>query len=254
VSLAGRAVVVTRPSAAAGGLAALIERAGGRAILFPAIEIVEVAHPAPARDFDAVVFVSPTAVAMGADWVHAGATTLAVGRGTRAELARRGARDALAPESGADSEALLGLPQLADVRGKLIAIVRGEGGRALLGETLAARGARVEYVECYRRVRPAADASPLLSAWRSGGIDAVTVNSAEALDNLVAMLGAEGARRLRETPLFVPHPRVAERARREGIREVLTAGPSDGEVLERLVAYFSDDREPEPAPGAASGA
>lgn len=244
MSLAGRGVLVTRPSAAAHRLAALVERAGGSAIVFPAIEILDLPHPAPARPYDAVVFVSPTAVARGADWVSAGAIALAVGQGTRAELVKRGARNVLAPASGADSEALLALPQLQEVRGKRIAIVRGEGGRALLGDTLLARGAGVEYVECYRRARPQADVSPLLSAWQAGRIHAVTMHSAEALDNLLALLGTGGARRLRETPVFVPHARVAERAAGAGITEVLTAGPSDGEMLERLVAYFSNDREP----------
>src|SRR5258705_526363 len=81
--------------------------------------------------------------------------------------------------------------------------------------TLTERGAQVEYAECYRRVRPQADAAPLLAEWQRGAVDAVTVFSVAALENLVAMLGA-GARRLEATPVFVPHPRVAEAARRHG--------------------------------------
>jgi uroporphyrinogen-III synthase len=238
VSLAGRGIVVTRPAGLAGGLARMIEQAGGRAILFPAVEIDPLPHPGPGESFDAVVFVSPTAVAMGAAWIGAAPLVLAVGQGTRAELARRGAANAIAPATGADSEALLALPELAEVRGKRIAIVRGAGGRELLGEALRSRGAQVRHVECYRRVPPRDDPARLTAAWDAGQVDAVTVSSGAALENFHAIVGE----RLRDTPLFVSHPRVAAQAARAGLREVLLAGPSDGEMLERLVAFFSDER------------
>ncbi|HZM33217.1 MAG TPA: uroporphyrinogen-III synthase [Burkholderiales bacterium] len=241
MSLAGRGIVVTRPARLAGGLAGLIERAGGRAIVFPAIEIEGLAATGPAGPVDDVIFVSPSAVEMGAAWIGAGERTFALGQGTRAALASRGCADALAPAAGADSEALLALPALAEVRARRIVIVRGEGGRELLGDALAARGAEIRYVQCYRRVPPRADAAALIAAWDAGRIDAVTVNSSAALENLIALLGE----RLRAAPLFVPHPRVAEQAAAAGVREVLLAGPSDGEMLERLVAYFSRERAPD---------
>ena len=230
---------MTRPARLAGALAEMIERAGGRAIRFPAIEIEPLPARGPAGAFHDVIFVSPSAVEKGAAWIGAGERTFALGQGTRAALAKAGAADALAPAAGADSEALLALPELAQVRGRRIAIVRGEGGRELLGEELSARGAQVRYVECYRRAPPRADAAPLIAAWDAGAVDAVTVSSGAALENLVALFG----QRLREAPLFVPHARVAEQAAAAGVREVLLAGPSDSEMLERLVAYFSDERE-----------
>jgi MFS superfamily sulfate permease-like transporter len=80
---------------------------------------------------------------------------------------------------GQDSEALLALPQLEQVAGKRIAIFRGVGGRTLLADTLRSRGATVDYVECYRRRRPDADAGPLLQRWAD--VSAVTIASAETL-------------------------------------------------------------------------
>ena len=238
MSLAGRGVLVTRPRELAPGLAKRVAAAGGRAILFPAIEIEPLPQAGPAGRYDVVVFVSPSAVRHGARWIGAGHKTLAVGAGTAHEIRKYG-QDVIFPASGADSEALLDLPELAQLSGQQVLIVRGQGGRSLLGDTLRERGARVEYAECYRRVRPRADAAPLLAAW----VDAVTVNSGEALQNLVALLGAEGRERLPETPLFVPHRRVAQQAESAGLRKVLIAGPGDDEMIERLVAYFSDDRE-----------
>jgi len=238
MSLAGRAVLVTRPRELAPGLAKRVEDAGGRAIVFPAIEIEPLPQSGAVGRYDMVVFVSPSAVRHGSRWLGAGHKTLAVGAGTAHEI-RKYRQDVIFPAAGADSEALLALPELAQLAGRQVLIVRGQGGRSLLGDTLRERGARVEYAECYRRVRPQADAAPLLAAW----VDAVTVNSGEALQNLFALLGAAGQQRLRETPLFVPHARVAAQAASAGVREVVAAGPGDDEMLERLVAYFSDGRE-----------
>ena len=99
------------------------------------------------------------------------------------------------------------------IAGSSAAVFRGDGGRELLGDTLRARGAAVEYVACYRRALPSADPAPLLEAWRDGRIDALTVTSSEGLRNLCTLLGADGRALLQATPLFVPHPRIGDAAR-----------------------------------------
>ena len=237
--LAGKRIVVTRPRELAQGLAALIAQAGGEPLLFPTIEIRDVEDPAAARallarlhEFDLAVFVSPSAVrkafelAAGREW-PARLHVAAVGAGTRRELESRGLREVIAPAGRADSEALLALPEIAGVR--RVAIFRGAGGREWLGEALAARGARVEYAECYRREQPPAAPPP------AGRVDAFCVSSGEALRNLVSLLGRE---RVAQAPVFVPHERVAAAARELGLREPVLAGPSDAEMLAALVAYF----------------
>lgn len=240
--LRGRAILVTRPRAQAAGLARLIEQAGGRAHLFPAIEIDDLAPP-PAlgnlQSFDLAIFISPTAaskvMARLSTWPRA-LRAAAIGSGTRRELERHGVADVISPREGADSEALLKEPELEQVAGKRIVIFRGEGGRELLGDTLRSRGARVDIAACYRRSRPRPSAMPKLEE-----LDAVTVSSAEGLANLFELLDPA---LLRSKPLFVPHPRIAEEARARGVRQVVTAGSSDEQMLERLVAYFrSHDRE-----------
>jgi uroporphyrinogen-III synthase len=244
--------VITRPAEQAGRLAALVEAAGGRALLYPAIGIENPADPAPAlralgalESFDLAVFVSPTAVrrafAMmpkGRSWPGA-LRAAAVGPGSARELERHGVRGTLVPQSGADSEGLLAEPEMARLSGRRVLILRGEGGRELLGDTLKGRGAQVEYAECYRRVRPLTDIGPLLAAWEEAAVHAVAVSSAAGLGNLFAMLGERGAAQLRQTPVFAAHERVAEAARRRGVMEVVLAGTGDEETLERLVAYFS---------------
>jgi uroporphyrinogen-III synthase len=245
--LAGRGILVTRPLERSAGLAALIESAGGVAHVYPAMRIEALPDEAAARerlarlrDYQLVIFVSPTAVerafAMLSAW-PAGVHAAAVGASTRDELASRGVADVLAPDTGADSEALLARPELSDMTGRRVLIVRGVGGRPLLGETLQARGARVDYAECYRRAAPAAPSPELIAAWSQGRIDAVTASSASGVAHLFEAFMSQ-AEQLQRTPLFVPHERVAQAAKRCGARQVLVAGPTDGEVVSRLVAYF----------------
>jgi len=246
---------VTRPRAQGAGLVTMIEAAGGRAIFFPTLEIRAPADAGKLRAlldrldaFDLAIFISPNAVRTalaalearrgGRPW-PAPLRVAAVGEGTRRALAQRGFTQVLAPEGRADSEALLDLPELARVAGKNMVIFRGEGGRALLADTLRARGAQVENAECYRRAQPEADAGALLAAWEAGGVQAVTVSSGEGLDNLCAMIGERGLARLRATPLFVPHARIAGQAARLGLGPAHVAGPGDREMLAALVAYFS---------------
>jgi uroporphyrinogen-III synthase len=235
VALEGKRILVTRPRELAGNLAALIREAGGEPVLYPAIEIREPADPAAARaalaragEFELAVFVSPSAVRM-AFALHAGPwprRVAAVGEGTRRALEERGFAQVIAPAGRADSEALLEMPAMA--RWASVLLARGAGGRELIGETLAARGARVEVAECYRRVRPGAPPP-------AGRLDAICANSSEALENLAALLGRE---RLAAARLCVAHERIARLARERGLGEALLAGPGDAGMLAALVAYF----------------
>ena len=250
--LARRRVLVTRPREQATGLAALILEAGGEPILFPAIEIASPADPNSffgmadrLERFDLAIFISPTAVQKAFELLqarHPGRRwpdhlrVAAIGGGSGRELERQGFTAVLVPPGEADSEALLASPELGEVHGKSIVVFRGEGGRELLGDTLAARGARVEYAECYRRVRPAVAATQ--PAWARDALDAVTVSSAEGLANLDALLRAWRRDWLHESPLFVPHARVAAQAARLGARETIVAGAGDSETARALIAYF----------------
>lgn len=247
--LAGRTVLVTRPRQQAAGLVQAIHAAGGAAFAFPALVIEAVtlaalgASLATLGDADIILFISPNAAQFGmaaiqtAGHLPPAAQIFAVGPGTAQALQAQGVSGVITP-SGQDSEALLALPQLQVVDGRRVVIVRGVGGNALLAETLIARGADVNFLECYRRCRPRADAVPLLACWQSGGIDAVTVTSAETLHNLATLLGEAGAPLLANTPLFAPHEKIAEAARRFGILHVIATRGGDAGLIDGLNNWF----------------
>ncbi len=238
--LGGKGVLVTRPAAQAAGLCHLIEQAGGRAIPFPTIEILPSAHPEPARGrlaepWDLLIFVSRNAVEQAlpllpATRLPSGPELAAVGAATAKALAEAGRPPDLVPSAGYDSESLLALPRLADMRGRRVLIVRGEGGRPLLGDTLAARGAEIAYAEVYRRTLPRADTASLLTRW-DRDVQLVTATSGEVLDNLCALLGEEGRGLLLATPLAVVSGRTASAAKALGFLRVEIAERATDEDL-----------------------
>jgi uroporphyrinogen-III synthase len=255
--LAGRGILVTRPARQAGGFAQKISALGGTPVIFPAIVILPPADPAPLSrltaslpNYDFAIFVSANAVEYGvadiARWPQK-LTALAPGPGTAEALAAVGITRVRIPATTYDSEGMLALPELASVQGKRIVILRGEGGRAQLGATLAARGAHVEYVDCYRRARPASGAAGLHEAFREGRIHAVTITSSEGLDNLWMQGDAATRAAWGRCPTFVPHARIAERARALGLSVVETAGSDAGLIaglLEWAAKIPSTNRPP----------
>ena len=283
--LAGLSIVVTRPREQATNLAQRISQAGGRAILFPLLEVSPVLdsqflHALIARlhEFNLAIFISPNAVRYGMEAIITASKLTSpsqhsshnfvplengtdvgsnaeegndsvlteqyntlpatlkiatVGQGSVRALCDYGVKNVIAPQDRFDSEALLALPELKQITGWRVVIFRGNGGRELLGDTLKARGAKVECVTCYQRARPHQDATLLLAA----NPDAITVTSSEALGYLWDMLDNVAKKRLAAVPLFVPHARIAETAHKLGWSEVVLTDEGDDGLISGLIAW-----------------
>jgi uroporphyrinogen-III synthase len=162
----------------------------------------------------------------------------AVGPGTANALAQFGI-DCLLPESRFDSEGLLARPELQTtaVQGQSVLLLRGDGGRELLADTLTQRGANVEAIACYARHAPANLAAPFRATWLTGTLDGILISSSEGLDNLLAGTSAAEHDKLFLTPLFVPHPRIAEKAKSAGFLNVILTPPAEAGMLAGLLAY-----------------
>ena len=261
--LSGLKIAVTRPRDQAARLARRIEQAGGIPLLFPLLDIAPVQdqqalhkqisrlaqkEPLAAsfeeRQFDLAIFISPNAVQYGmaairaAGEIPASLKIATVGQGSAKALREMGITNVIAPVERFDSEGLLALPELQNVAGWRVLILRGDGGRELLGDTLRARGATVEYAACYRRSKPQQDAAMLLDA----APDALTVTSSEALGYLWQMLDDAQRDRVCAIPLFVPHKRIAELAQQQGWRQVRLTDAGDDGLLFALTAWGSEGR------------
>lgn len=252
MALSGRHVVVTRPAGQAAHFATALSDAGAIPVLFPVLEIRELEDKSALLDaairldsYDLAVFVSPNAIEKALAVIlarrawPAALRVAAIGKSSERELERQGIRDVISPPLRFDSEALLDLPEMVDVAGKRVIVFRGDGGRELLGDTLKARGATVDYLACYRRGKPDLDPAPLLKLWEQGCLDAVTLTSSEGLRNFFDMIGRLGQAWLRKTPAFVPHARIAEQAATLGLARVIATGPGDDGLMDGLVQYFA---------------
>ena len=248
--LAGLGILVTRPAHQAEHLANLIRQAGAEPILFPALEIVDLPDLQPLQklierldEYDLAIFISPNAVNKAMNLIRAKGhlpvklRIAAIGKGSAKVLTLFGVKSVITPQQSFDSEALLDMPALRDVTDQRIVIFRGDGGRELLGDTLTARGAQVEYAECYRRQKPQADNGKLLYLWARNELHAITVTSSEVLRNLFDLVGKLGQQWLKKTPVFVPHIRIAQAAQELGLKQVIVTEAGDENMLASIVAW-----------------
>ncbi|MDE2905885.1 MAG: uroporphyrinogen-III synthase [Acidobacteriota bacterium] len=237
--LAGVRVLVTRPEPAAGRLAEAFAGEGAKVFRVPALAIVPVEDTHSAErlrerlaDVSAVVFTSVNAVegffGLMPDTVRdrLPEEVLAVGRATARALCLRAVAGVRTPSGRSDSEGLLACPQLSArrVAGRLVAVVKGEGGRDLLARELGSRGAEVLEANVYRRRAPERIAQMLGEVRES--IDVVTATSAETLENLLDAAPWTASWLARRTVVTVSE-RVAGVARARNLSQVAVARGAD---------------------------
>jgi len=225
-------VVITRPAGTAGPLARRVRKLGGIPVSVPGLSLraTEDATAVDAAlrralDGDVLVFTSPAAVRFAAAVLPLAtrAIVIAVGRGTARALRTANVPDVCFPETSQNSEGVLGLPELSAVAGKRIALVGAPGGRGLIHEQLALRGALIEDIHVYHRVAPRIDRrhiDPLLKLSRRS---AVLLSSAEALDHLRRALIAPAWRKLVQAVAVVSSDRLREIAMEAGFERVAVA-------------------------------
>lgn len=262
-ALAGRRILITRPAGRADDLSAAIAAAGGTAVHVPMLVVEPLDAQRDAAEWQRaaqnlqrlatyrrVIAISINAVHYGMQWLQqsqgptapsaTGIEWYGIGAATAAEFGRWGIV-ARGGGLGATSEALLALPELQQVRGESILILRGVGGRETLAGVLRERGAEVDYAECYRRTAPRLDDSQR-RLLQQAGFAAVCVNSAETLRNFFdAANSALPSGSYRTTALLVPSERVARQAEELGFERVIVAANAGTEAT--LTALCALTRE-----------
>lgn len=248
-ALTGCNIAITRPVGQAVKLSELISAQGGNPILFPLIAIApltdynefdRVLNELP--EYDWAIFISSNAVqnAMPRLLARFGSIPAklrfaAIGPMTAAALAKFDVHSTLTPQGRFDSESLLALSEMQSVGGKRVMIFRGVGGREVLADTLKARGAHVDFAECYQRVNPQTDRGVLYSLWQNKQLDAVVITSSEAMRHLLDISESGNAPWIKNSLLCVNHMRIAEQPRQLGLKVAVATAPGDEAMLECLI-------------------
>lgn len=134
------------------------------------------------------------------------------------------------------SEVLLQLPELQNIAGKRALILRGNGGRELIGETLTARGADVDFCECYQRSAKHYDGAEEAMRWHSRGVTTVVVTSGEMLQQLWSLIPQWYREHwLLCCRLLVVSERLAHLARELGWQDIKVADNADNDALLRAL-------------------
>lgn len=237
--LSNKTILITRPDGREKQLRQLIEQAGGNVIHYPVIHIqppqeLDIQQLRHIRDqlhsFTMAIFISPTAVEQSRIYFPAlpeHFTIVSIGNKTTQALQKQHLHvDIEASET--NSESLLKDPrfQMPEMEGHRILIFRGQGGRALLGDSLVKRGAQIRYVETYQREIPP---HPPLTDQQISSLSAITISSNEGLDNLITLM--EDPSLLMDIPLVVPSPRAQLLAKQHGFRSIYLAQDATDEAM-----------------------
>lgn len=246
--------LVTRPHPHGTRLCELIQNAGGRAYHFPTIAF------APPKNHDLfidsvrlldqqdwLIFISPQAVSASIDEIKRVKPKLpnhvqiaAVGASTAKALQQAGFTVSAVPSHEWNSESLLALPEFKELTGKKIAVVRGEGGRDYLENTLKAKHARVLSVIAYQRILPQQDPSECIRLLQKKAINIIICTSGEGVQNLKQLLGPKTWPLIKDLPLIVVSERIKSLASLLGFQTIWVAkNASDTAILAQL-EHFND--------------
>ncbi|WP_245183373.1 uroporphyrinogen-III synthase [Legionella israelensis] len=244
--LQGLKVLNTRPLSAAKELSMAIKAAGGIALNCPALLIKPVKTNKlrfiqTLHDIRIAVFISANAVHFGLKQLKerniswpASIEVIAIGKKTAIALRKHHIHVSCQPEIS-DSEHLIQLSILQDIRNQSILLFKGKNGRTLIEQTLTDRGAKLTVAEVYKRGMPPYNKSKIDFIWHDNTIDIILFTSEQAMHNLFKMFGREAYQWLCDKPCLVISERLAKSATRLGIKHILISTPET--VFDTLCHY-----------------
>jgi len=231
LGLKGLRVLNTRPWQQGNSLTQSIQAAGGVCLELPALCIEPTTidwlkHMPDLTRVNQAIFISTNAVHFYFDTLEQQRITwpqtidvIAIGKASALALAEYDIKISQLP-TAADSENLLLLETLQQVKDKIVLLIKGEGGRPIIADTLLARGALLTSLSVYRRGLPEIPATYINSIWQDDQVDIILFTSQQAMHNLFILFG-DALPWLCSKPCVVISKRLAEEASSLGMQTVL---------------------------------
>lgn len=140
----------------------------------------------------------------------------AVGQKSAAYFSVKAEQAVKYPIHSENSEGVLDLPEMQDLTGKHLVILRAENGRELLAQEAVNRGAVVQCIECYRRMPVETNLGEKISLAKRAGINIIVATSGEILTTLMEKTVTEDQVWLMSCRLVVVGQRIATLAKQYG--------------------------------------
>lgn len=234
MNLQGLRVVNTRPRDQGLSLSKAIIDAGGIAIDFPTLAIEPIpdtwlATLPPLEDIEQAIFISSNAIhyffkALAQHQLIWPITikNYVIGNASAETLEKYGIRVDGIPTI-ADSEHLLQLNSLQQIKNQTILLIKGEGGRETIAETLNERGANLISIMTYRRILSQINPQFIHSLWHDDKVDIILFTSQQAMLNMFTIVGEEAHDWLCQVPCLVISERIAQVAVTLGIQTIIVS-------------------------------
>ncbi len=245
-TLNGLRVLNTRPKNQAQALTKSITDAGGIAIECPTIEI-KASNSSWVRSLpdlcnvNQAIFVSANAVhhcftQLRLNHIHwpSQIHVIAIGQGTAKALHESNIQVNDLPDAP-DSEHLLSLNMLQQLRNQTVLLFKGAGGRELIEEGLLKREAKVHTFNVYKRSLPQIRYQFINSLWRDDLVDIILLTSEQSIRNLFRMFDAEAHDWLQKKPCLVISERLAKSASLLGMKKIIISHPD--RMMNTLLDY-----------------
>jgi len=240
--LTGWHTVILRPKNQGQELAEEIRKLGGKPILMPTIELL--ANPMAAsqqqqwqeavRQAEYLIAVSQNAYLLSPPEIkfaikqNEKLKIVTMGRATSHVFEAQGHAPYFTPKPGTTSEKLLTEPFLMakNMADKKVVVLAGEDGRALIVDSLRARGAKVTKIVTYRQKKVKVN-TKIFSQLINQQKCVVIATSLSMLKNLIEELTNQQILQLTLKPLIVVSERVAIAAKEYGFKQIFDAQGAD---------------------------
>lgn len=241
-------VLITRPEEKSTQLALLLKQQGIASISQPLFDYqnntCEDEIKSALEHANIVIFVSIAAV----EFAHRcydlnripnykNLTFIAVGQATKNALLALGISNVLIPQQE-NSEGVLLLAALQQVKNSNVIIFRGNGGREHIATKLTQRGAKICYIESYQRVWRKLTKN-IGQQWQAQQINCIVVTSNDSLMTLLALLQDDTGKLSnywqRDCLWLVVSSRIENNAKAAGLQKVVNSHGANSAIITRAL-------------------